>query len=62
MKELVEEEEALKAYKGSVPPSDVLEAAKKDGFSDRYLSRHYRRMGGRSRKRYGGRGILLLVL
>lgn len=38
MKELVEEEEALKAYKGSVPPSDVLEAAKKDGFSDRYLS------------------------
>ncbi len=38
MKELVEEEEALKAYKGSVPPTDVLEQAKKDGFSDRYLS------------------------
>ena len=38
MKELVEEEEALKGYKGSVPPADVLETAKKDGFSDRYLS------------------------
>ena len=38
MKELVEEEEALKAYKGGIPPKAVLEAAKKDGFSDRYLS------------------------
>lgn len=38
MKELVEEEEALKSYKGSIPPADVLETAKKDGFSDRYLS------------------------
>ena len=38
MKELVEEEEALKSYKGSVPPTNVLEAAKKNGFSDRYLS------------------------
>jgi carbamoyl-phosphate synthase large subunit len=38
MKELVDEEEALKSYKGSVPPTDVLETAKKDGFSDRYLS------------------------
>lgn len=38
MRELVEEEEALKAYKGTVPPTDVLETAKKDGFSDRYLS------------------------
>lgn len=38
MKELVEEEEALKAYKGSIPPTDVLATAKKDGFSDRYLS------------------------
>lgn len=38
MKELVEEEEALKVYKGSVPPKDVLETAKKDGFSDRYLA------------------------
>ena len=38
MKELVEEEEALKAYKGSVPPADALKQAKKNGFSDRYLS------------------------
>lgn len=38
MKELVDEEEALKSYKGSVPPADILEKAKKDGFSDRYLS------------------------
>lgn len=38
MKELVEEEEALLPYKGSVPPQDVLVAAKKDGFSDKYLS------------------------
>ncbi|MCH5185184.1 MAG: carbamoyl-phosphate synthase large subunit [Oscillospiraceae bacterium] len=38
MKELVDEEEALKAYKGSVPPAAVLEKAKKDGFADRYIS------------------------
>ena len=38
MKELVEEEEAIKAYAGSVPPSDVLRQAKLDGFADRYLA------------------------
>ncbi len=38
MKELVDEEETLKKYKGSVPPTDVLEKAKKDGFADKYLS------------------------
>ena len=38
MKELVEEEEALKSYKGSIPPVPVLESAKKNGFSDKYLS------------------------
>ena len=38
MRELVMEEEALKSYSGSVPPTDVLESAKKNGFSDRYLS------------------------
>nr|MCR5590518.1 carbamoyl-phosphate synthase large subunit [Lachnospiraceae bacterium] len=38
MKELVEEEEELKKYNGSVPPTDVLEKAKKDGFADKYLS------------------------
>ena len=38
MKELVEEEENIKKYKGSVPPIDVLTQAKKDGFADKYLS------------------------
>ena len=38
MKELVEEEEALLAHKGSVPAADVLRQAKLDGFSDKYLS------------------------
>ena len=38
MKELVEEEEALLAYKGTVPPAAALAQAKKDGFSDKYLS------------------------
>ena len=38
MKELVEEEEALLAYKGSLPTDEMLIAAKKDGFSDKYLS------------------------
>ncbi len=39
MKELVEEEEALLAMKGSVPSKEVMEKAKKDGFADRYLSK-----------------------
>lgn len=38
MKELVEEEEALFAYKGNLPSDEALTAAKKDGFSDKYLS------------------------
>ncbi len=38
MKELVEEEEALLSCKGSLPSDDMLTAAKKDGFSDKYLS------------------------
>lgn len=38
MKELVEEEEALLKYKGTLPEDAVLIAAKKDGFSDKYLS------------------------
>ena len=38
MKELVDEEEALLANKGSVPAADALKQAKLDGFSDRYLS------------------------
>ena len=38
MKELVDEEEKLKSFHGSVPPTDVLRQAKKDGFADRYLA------------------------
>ena len=38
MQELVFEEETIKTYKGQVPPAEVLTAAKKDGFSDKYLS------------------------
>ena len=38
MKELVEEEEALLASKGSLPTDEALIAAKKNGFSDKYLS------------------------
>ncbi len=38
MKELVEEEEALLLHKGSLPPDEQLISAKKNGFSDKYLS------------------------
>jgi len=38
MKELVEEEEAIAACKGNMPADDMLIAAKKNGFSDKYLS------------------------
>ncbi len=38
MKELVDEEEALLRMKGSVPDEKSLRQAKKDGFSDKYLS------------------------
>ena len=37
MKELVEEEEALLAYQGQLPPDSMLTQAKKNGFSDKYL-------------------------
>ena len=37
MKELVDEEELLK-FKGSLPSDELLTKAKKDGFSDKYLS------------------------
>ena len=38
MKELVEEEESLAKSKGSLPSDDALISAKKNGFSDKYLS------------------------
>jgi len=39
MKELVEEEEKILLYKGSLPPDNIFIQAKKDGFADKYLSR-----------------------
>ncbi len=38
MKELVDEEEALMKHKGHLPEDQMLITAKKDGFSDKYLS------------------------
>ena len=38
MRELVEEEEALMKFKGSLPTDEALISAKKNGFSDKYLS------------------------
>lgn len=38
MKELVDEEEELLKSKGSLPSDEQLQQAKKDGFSDKYLS------------------------
>jgi carbamoyl-phosphate synthase large subunit len=39
MKELVEEEDIILAYKGKMPPDEILLKAKKDGFADKYLSK-----------------------
>ncbi len=39
MKELVDEEETLLTFHGSLPTDDLLIQAKKDGFSDLYLSK-----------------------
>lgn len=38
MRELVEEEEEILKYKGGLPADELLVQAKKDGFSDKYLS------------------------
>jgi carbamoyl-phosphate synthase large subunit len=39
MKDLVEEEEKILAYKGKMLPDEILSRAKKDGFADKYLSK-----------------------
>ena len=39
MLELVEEEEKLLKYRGTIPPDEILLNAKKDGFADKYLSK-----------------------
>ena len=38
MRELVQEEEEILKYRGTLPPDNLLVQAKKDGFSDKYLS------------------------
>src|SRR4030042_3477399 len=38
MKELVDLDEQLLKHKGALPPTQLLQQAKKDGFSDIYLS------------------------
>ena len=38
MRELVQEEEEILKYKGTLPPDGLLVQAKKDGFSDKYLA------------------------
>ncbi len=38
MKELVEEEEEILTYRGSMLPTELLVRAKRDGFADKYLS------------------------
>ncbi len=38
MKELVQEEEAILAYKGAALPDELLAQAKRDGFADKYLA------------------------
>ncbi len=39
MRELVQLEEQILTHKGALPPDELLTQAKKDGFSDRYLSK-----------------------
>ncbi len=39
MKELVDEEESLKIFHGTLPSDEALISAKKNGFSDKYLSK-----------------------
>jgi len=39
MKQLVDREEEILEHRGRVPPDEILIAAKKDGFADRYLSK-----------------------
>ena len=39
MRELVEEEEEILRFKGSLPPDEILTKAKRDGFADKYLAK-----------------------
>lgn len=57
MKELVELEEKILRYKGKAMPDDLLIAAKKDGFSDRYLAQIQDRKEEEIRKQRIGAGL-----
>ncbi len=39
MKELVDEEQELLKYRGTLPPADLFEKVKLDGFADRYIAK-----------------------
>ena len=58
MKELVELEERILKYKGKALPDDPLTQAKKDGFSDRYLSQILRIPEKQVRQRRTSLGVV----
>jgi carbamoyl-phosphate synthase large subunit len=58
MKELVELEEKILKYKGRILPDDLLVRAKKDGFSDRYLSQILSLSEKETRERRASLGVV----
>ncbi len=58
MRELVELEEALLAYKGQMPPDELLVQAKRDGFADRYLAQILELSEGAIRQRRQELGLV----
>jgi carbamoyl-phosphate synthase large subunit len=58
MKELVELEERLLGHKGQLPPDELLIAAKKDGFADRYLAQILGVSESRVRERRTALGVV----
>ncbi len=57
MKELVEIEERILTHKGHLPPDELLIAAKRDGFADRYLAKLLGLTEGDLRKRRESLGV-----
>ncbi len=58
MKELVDLEEKVLKHKGRIPPDDLLAQAKRDGFSDRYLSQILQIPEKEIRNRRKGLGVV----
>jgi carbamoyl-phosphate synthase large subunit len=58
MKELVELEERLLGHTGQLPPDELLIAAKKDGFADRYLAQILGVLESRVRERRTALGVV----